>query len=399
MGGLGGRRSRWSLGLAGVVAGEGEEDLVERGLLHGDRVDGICCSRRPTSTSTAWSLRWRAMFIRRASGVSTGSSPSTRSTTRAAAGMSSAETSCSCRVERPTEDFSSSEVPSATFRPWSMTAIRSASWSASSRYCVVSRMVLPCCTSSRMVVHIWPRVRGSRPVVGSSRKISGGRVIRLAARSSRRRMPPENWAICLVAASSSPNCVEQPLGGLARRRPAQSLEAAEEEQVLGGGQVLVDRGVLPGDAEELADDVRVACVRRPRRCCASPPSIGSRVASILSMVVLPAPLGPRTPNTSPRCTVRSTPSTARWSPKLLDQAVRLDGGRRGARGGVEVLCRHVPKSAARPVSRQFHGDSPTFTAGPETSPRPSVVHRFVHRTSSSCASTARRYTHPIPRFG
>ena len=63
---------------------------------------------------------------------------------RAAAGRSSAETSCSWRVERPTEDLSSSEVPSATLRPWSMTAIRSASWSASSRYCVVSRTVLPC---------------------------------------------------------------------------------------------------------------------------------------------------------------------------------------------------------------------------------------------------------------
>ena len=60
-----------------------------------------------------------------------------------------------------------------------------------------------------MVSHIWPRVRGSRPVVGSSRKISGGREIRLAARSSRRRMPPENCVICLSAASSSAEPAEQ----------------------------------------------------------------------------------------------------------------------------------------------------------------------------------------------
>ena len=39
--------------------------------------------------------------------------------------------------------LSSAGVPSATIRPWSSTAIRSASWSASSRYCVVSRMVTP----------------------------------------------------------------------------------------------------------------------------------------------------------------------------------------------------------------------------------------------------------------
>jgi hypothetical protein len=63
------------------------------------------------------------------------------------------------------------------------------------------------------VSHISPRVRGSRPVVGSSRKISGGRVIRLAARSRRRRIPPENCEIGLPAASSNPNCPSKRRGG------------------------------------------------------------------------------------------------------------------------------------------------------------------------------------------
>ena len=70
--------------------------------------------------------------------------------------------------------------------------------------------------------HIWPRVRGSRPVVGSSRKISGGRVIRLAARSSRRRMPPENCAIGRSAASSRPNCSSSARGGRAGVAPRDS---------------------------------------------------------------------------------------------------------------------------------------------------------------------------------
>ena len=96
------------------------------------------------------------------------------------------------RVDRPTDDLELVGRALGDLAPRSMTAIRSASWSASSRYCVVSSTVQPPTTSSRMVSHIWPRVRGSSPVVGSSRKISGGRVIRLAARSSRRRMPPEN---------------------------------------------------------------------------------------------------------------------------------------------------------------------------------------------------------------
>ncbi len=46
-------------------------------------------------------------------------------------------------------------------------------------------------TSSRITSHMRTRLVGSSPVVGSSRKRTGGRVTMLAARSSRRRMPPE----------------------------------------------------------------------------------------------------------------------------------------------------------------------------------------------------------------
>ena len=70
--------------------------------------------------------------------------------------------------------FNSAGVPSATIRPWSSTAIRSASWSASSRYWVVSRMVTPAAASSRTICHMVRRLRGSKPVVGSSRKITRG---------------------------------------------------------------------------------------------------------------------------------------------------------------------------------------------------------------------------------
>ena len=43
----------------------------------------------------------------------------------------------------PTDAFSWPGVPSAITLPWSITAIPSASWSASSRYCVQSRIVVP----------------------------------------------------------------------------------------------------------------------------------------------------------------------------------------------------------------------------------------------------------------
>src|ERR1017187_6113174 len=88
--------------------------------------------------------------------------------------------------------LSSAAVPSAVTRPWSMTAIRSASRSASSRYWVVSSTVTPSSASSvRMMPHMTSRLRGSSPVVGSSRNSTLGRPIRLAARSRRRRIPPE----------------------------------------------------------------------------------------------------------------------------------------------------------------------------------------------------------------
>ena len=57
--------------------------------------------------------------------------------------------------------------------------------------------------------------------------------------------------------------LEQPGGRRARLGPAEALEPAEEVEVLGGGQQLVDRGVLAGDPQELADDVRVAAYVDP----------------------------------------------------------------------------------------------------------------------------------------
>ena len=80
---------------------------------------------------------------------------------------------------------------------------------------------------------------------------------------------------------------------------------------------------------------------------ASPPSIGSRVASIRSIVVLPAPLGPSTPKTSPRRTSRSTSSTARWSPKALTRPVARDGQVGVGQVGVRQLCHGAKRGAAR----------------------------------------------------
>ena len=117
--------------------------------------------------------------------------PHSGESTSIARSLSASSLSVTSSRSPPTRSLSSSEVPSAITRPWSITAMRSASRSASSRYCVVSSTVVPRATRSSIVSHSARRLRGSSPVVGSSRKSTGGRATRAAARSSRRRMPPE----------------------------------------------------------------------------------------------------------------------------------------------------------------------------------------------------------------
>ena len=54
--------------------------------------------------------------------------------------------------------------------------------------------------------HIESLPFGSRPVVGSSRKMTGGSAMRAAPRSSLRRMPPEYVFTVRSAASASSKC-------------------------------------------------------------------------------------------------------------------------------------------------------------------------------------------------
>ena len=98
-----------------------------------------------------------------------------------------------CSMPEPIDALSSRLVPSAILRPWSITAIRSASWSASSRYWVVSRIGDARRRASRRIMpqtsargsagraRWWAR-RGRAPPASRPGE---------AAMSSRRRMPPE----------------------------------------------------------------------------------------------------------------------------------------------------------------------------------------------------------------
>src|SRR3954469_23768765 len=60
-------------------------------------------------------------------------------------------------------------------------------------------MVAPRAATERSMFRAWLRLRGSRPVVGSSRKSSSGALRMAAAMSIRRRMPPEQRLTCFPA--------------------------------------------------------------------------------------------------------------------------------------------------------------------------------------------------------
>ena len=162
----------------------------------------------------------------------------------------------------------------------------------------------------------------------------------------------------------------------------------------------------PVTPTQLADHVGLAARRRRRRSRRRPPSIGSRVASIWSIVVLPAPLGPRTPKTSPRRTSRSMPSTARRSPKVLTRPVAPDG--QVAPSAVKWWWCHVQRRlravpVSRPPSPRFHASGGSTCDAREAqvsrASRGSAPPRKASYVARSPADHDRRRRRALPQPG
>ena len=179
-------------------------------------------------------------------------SPSDRSSSavRRAWSMLSRPTS---RTVAPRSAFSSVGVPSAMTRPWSSTARVLASRSASSRYWVVSRTVVP--PPTRLLDDL-PQVVAALGVEPGGGLVQeqhgrpghqGGGQVEPAAHPARVGLERP------VAGIGQIELVEQldgPAGDVGRR---QVVELPHHLEVLPAGQVLVDGGVLAGQADEAAD--------------------------------------------------------------------------------------------------------------------------------------------------
>ncbi len=237
---------------------------------------------------------------------------------RAAVSLSSEESSVTSRRSPPTRSFNTSDVPSAMTRPWSITAIVSARRSASSRYCVVRRTVVPSSTRFSMTSHRLRRLRGSRPVVGSSRNRTGGLATSAAARSRRRRMPPEYVLTGRSAAST-----RSKLSSSSRPRARAVLRSAPYRRptmVRFSRPVRFSSTAAYCPARPIFSRSSVAWLTTSRPTTEAVPASGfNRVVSTRTNVVLPAPFGPSRPSTVPRATSRSTSTRARTSPKDFDR--------------------------------------------------------------------------------
>src|SRR5829696_1276379 len=135
----------------------------------------------------------------------------------------------------PTSALSAFGVPSAAITPPAMIPTRSASWSASSRYCVVRKTVVPSSFRRRTSSQIDARETGSRPVVGCAQQA---------------------------------DALQQVLGAFASLLAADAVQDRGQAHQLTPGHQRVERGLLQGHADRaahvarLVDDVVAGDARR-----------------------------------------------------------------------------------------------------------------------------------------
>ena len=145
----------------------------------------------------------------------------------------------------------------------------------------------------------------------------------------------------VVGALAQARLVEHPLDG--RVDVGDLLELGEQAQVLGDGELGVDRGLLRDPADPR---------RRPRRLRDRCRSRTSRIpASIVSSVVLPAPLGPMIASSSPRATSKLTSRTAWRSPKCLLTSLTVRAGAAAARRRPWSLANRLGQRVQRQLQR------------------------------------------------
>ena len=139
----------------------------------------------------------------------------------------------------PTSRASSAGAPQNRRPPSASTSTRSAYRSASDSVCVAYTTVLPAPASPSMCSQRRSRWRGSRAELGSSMSSIGGSASRPIATFTRWRLPPERRSTRSFVAVAQPGLLEHPVDR--RLDVTGTFEAGEQAQVLGDGQLRVER--------------------------------------------------------------------------------------------------------------------------------------------------------------
>ena len=181
--------------------------------------------------------------------------------------------------------------------------------SASDRMCELKSTVRPSSRKPRISSRTSRRPIGSRPDIGSSRMTSSGSLTSACASPTRWTMPFEYCAQRPAPIGAEADPIEHARArarrGLAAgsRRGRQSTPAALRRS--GGRRTSGSRA-----------GTRAGCARRRRPADGralprGPTSAGAGSSSSLSVVLLPAPLGPSRPKTPPGGNLERQPSSAR----------------------------------------------------------------------------------------
>ena len=215
-----------------------------------------------------------------------------------------------------------------------------------------------------MTSHAARRAEGSKPVVGSSRKISSGSPISASATSRRRRWPPESAVARSSACSCQPDERER-LVDRARR----AVVAGVEREALAHGQARLGRGFLQHDADPLAPaDGRLPAGSAPSTSTL-PPLAWRKPSRISTVVVLPAPLGPRKAKISPRRDLQVDPADGLVVAVALVQAADRDD-RLARIGERRVRCATAASSEFVSMASKLRRGRPPSSAAGELGPPP-----------------------------
>src|SRR5438477_3684154 len=203
----------------------------------------------------------------------------------------------------------SSTVPSATILPCWMMATRSHIASATSSVWVLMSTVPPRLTNWRKMSFSRRAALGSSPTMGSSTTMYSGRWINALEMISFWRIP---WLYASTSSSfqlASSNTSSSSAIRRSTTSPSWPYRAATNRRNSAPVSLSYTNGRSGMNPSRCLAAIGLACTSSPPND--TRPSVGRRMPAIMrSVVVLPAPLGPRNPYSTPRETSSETSSTA-----------------------------------------------------------------------------------------